>query len=66
MTQIAEDPRTTLRRRTHGANAELFALADDLGRVDPGAADAVRRARAALFEAWTILCEHQADEDEDH
>ena len=62
----AEDPRTSLRRRAHDANADLFALADALASVDCDAADAVRRARAALFEAWTILCEHQADDDDDH
>lgn len=64
--RTGEDPRTPLRRRTHYANAELFTLADELATVDIEAADAVRRARASLFEAWTILCEHQADEDEDH
>ena len=64
--QSTEDLRRPLRRRTHNANAELFTLADELATVDIEAADAVRRARASLFEAWTILCEHQADEDEDH
>jgi hypothetical protein len=64
--RTGEDPRTPLRRRTHKANAELFALADALVTVNADAADAVRRARAALFEAWTILCEHQADDEEDH
>lgn len=66
MMRTAEDLRTPLRRRTHDANAQLFALADALEGVDPDAADAVKRARASLFEAWTILCEHQADDDEDH
>ena len=61
-----QDPRTPLRRRTHDANAELFELADALVNVNVDAADAVRRARAALFEAWTILCEHQVDDEEDH
>ena len=64
--RTGEDHRTPLRRRTHDANAELFVLADALVAVDSDAADAVRRARAALFEAWTILCEHQADDDDDH
>lgn len=66
MRQTAPHQRTSLRRRTHDTNAELFALADALAGVEPDAADAVRRARAALFEAWTILCEHQADDDDDH
>ena len=64
--RTGEDPRAQLRRRTHDANAELYALADALFGVNAYAADAVRRARAALFEAWTILCEHQADDEEDH
>ncbi|GGA37564.1 hypothetical protein [Sphingomonas psychrolutea] len=62
----AKDLRTPLRRRTHAANADLFALADALETVDRDAADSVKRARAALFEAWTILCEHQADDEDDH
>ena len=64
--RATENLRTPLRRRTHDANAQLVVLADALEAVDPDAADAVKRARAALFEAWTILCDHQADEDEDH
>jgi hypothetical protein len=63
---IAGVSRTALRRRTHLANPDLFALVDALASVDLDAVDAVRRARAALFEAWTILCEHQAAAHDDH
>ena len=62
----ASDLRGTLRRQTHEANSQLIHLVDALRPVDAEAADAVQRARAALFEAWTILCAHQADDDEDH
>jgi hypothetical protein len=66
MTQYGEDARIALRRRIHDTNTRLFDLVDDLVAVDTAALDAVRQARASLFEAWTILCEHQADDDDDH
>lgn len=58
--------RIALRRRTHDINATLVALADQLDGVDQDAARAVRRARAALFEAWTMLCQPPEDEDDHH
>lgn len=55
MTQPDEN-RAALRRATHDFNDELSALADTLDTVDDDAARAVKRARVALFEAWTMLC----------
>ncbi len=56
--------RTVLRRETHDINAALAALVDRLDAVDDDAASAVRRARSALFEAWTILCVPPDDHDD--
>ena len=61
-----DDHRIVLRRRTYDINDDLVTLVDALEATEPSAAEAVMRARSALFEAWTILCEHQADDDEDH
>ena len=58
--------RIALRRQTHDINATLVALADQLDSVDQDAACAVRKARAALFEAWTMLCKPPEDEDDHH
>jgi hypothetical protein len=51
-----DETRVTLRRATHDVNDELDKLADSLEFVDDDAQRAVRRARVALFEAWTMLC----------
>lgn len=61
----SEAGRVVLRRETHDLNDLLDALAGRLDKVDPAAAVAVRQARSALFEAWTILCAAPED-DEDH
>ena len=58
--------RTALRRATYQFNRGLIDLADDLDSMDIAAAAAVRTARLALFEAWTILCVPPSDDEEDH
>lgn len=58
--------RTALRRATYDFNRGLIDLADDLDSTDTTAAAAVRNARLALFEAWTILCIPPSDDDDDH
>jgi hypothetical protein len=59
-----DEVRIALRRETHDCNAALADLADRLDAVDGAAASAVKRARSALFEAWTILCVPPDDEDD--
>ncbi|TVV76616.1 hypothetical protein [Sphingomonas solaris] len=60
-----DSSRLTLRRRTHAVNDDLAELLDSLDDFDKAAARAVRQARTALFEAWTILCV-PPDDEEDH
>jgi len=60
----AESHRIALRRETHDINAKLAGLVDKLASVDPDAERAVKKARLALFEAWTALCAPPDDEDD--
>ena len=60
-----DETRVALRRATHDFNDELDKLVDSLESVDDDAQRAVKRARVALFEAWTMLC-NPPEEDEDH
>lgn len=59
-----DNRRVELRRKAHDINDELADLMAALGPVDPSAASAVRQARSALFEAWTILCVPPEDDDD--
>ena len=61
---IIDDQRVALRRETHDLNDSLADLLDRVEPVDEDAALCVRRARMALFEAWTMLCT-PPEEDED-
>jgi hypothetical protein len=66
---IAYDDRVALRREAHDLKEGVDLLSDHLAGLDgfEEAADAVRRARLALFEAWTILCfPPDEDDDEEH
>ena len=65
MDNLAKD-RTALRRATYEFNQGLIDLAYDLDSTDAAAAAAVRTARLALFEAWTILCVPPSDDEDDH
>lgn len=58
--------RTSLRRETYAMNESLVSLVVRLTPLDPAAASAVKRARSALFEAWTVLCVPPDDDDHDH
>lgn len=58
--------RTALRRATYAFNRDLIDHANELDAMDPAAAKAVRTARLALFEAWTILCVPPSDDEDDH
>ena len=62
----SQQQRETLRRATRDINGQVMDLYDKLDGFDDDAADAVRRARSALFEAWTVLCTPPEEEDEDH
>lgn len=62
-----EEMRVTLRRATYEAKETLRELAAKVGAVSPDAERAILRANIDLFEAWTHLCEHSADDDDhDH
>ncbi len=61
-----EGLRVALRRETYAANDALVDLIVRITPIDPAAADAIKRARSSLFEAWTILCTPPDDEDDDH
>ena len=63
--QEIDRERVELRRETHDLNERLADLVTRLGPVDHAAASAIKNARSALFEAWTILCSPPED-DEDH
>lgn len=56
--------RALLRREAYELKDACIYLADRAKPVDAEAADAIQRARYALFEAWTILC--NPPEEEDH
>lgn len=60
-----DEDRVALRRRTHDLNRSLSDLLDELGGADAGAAACIRRARSALFEAWTMLCTPPEEDDDD-
>lgn len=62
----SQQQREILRRATRDLNGQVMDLFDKLDGFDADAADAIRRARSALFEAWTILCTPPEEEDEDH
>jgi len=65
MTSI-DDQRVALRRETYDINEALSDLLARLSPHDAQTAQAVRKARSALFEAWTILCMPPDDHDDDH
>ena len=64
MIRETEKRRVELRRQTHDLNQALADLLAALAPEDPSAADAVRQARMALFDAWTILCTPPEDDDD--
>jgi hypothetical protein len=59
------DYRSTLRRESYELKDACIYLANKVKPVDAEAAEAIQRARYALFEAWTILC-NPPEEEEDH
>jgi hypothetical protein len=61
-----DEKRVALRRETYDFNEALVDLIVRLTPHDPSAAAAIKQARAALFEAWTILCIPPDDHDDDH
>ena len=61
-----DELRIALRRETYDVNEALVDLIVRLTPVDASAASAVKKARSALFEAWTILCTPPDDDDDDH
>jgi hypothetical protein len=56
--------RIALRREVHDLNQQLVGILVKLAPVDGHAASAVRSARMALFDAWTILCTPPEDDDD--
>jgi len=59
------DHRSNLRRQAYDLKDACIFLSSKVRSVDAEAAEAIQRARYALFEAWTILC-NPPEEEEDH
>jgi hypothetical protein len=60
-----DEPIVTVRRRVLALKDEVTALSSDVASHDGEAGRSMVRARAALFEAWTILVgppEHDEDD----
>jgi hypothetical protein len=55
-----------LRQKILSVKDEVLDLTIDVMAISPDAARSMQRARAALFEAWTLLVGPPADDDEDH
>ena len=62
----SDEPVVAVRRRVLALKDEVMSLGPDVASHDWEAARSLIRARAALFEAWTILVGPPEDEDEDH
>lgn len=63
---IGEDEFVALRQRILGLKDEVVALTMDVMAVDRDAARSMQRARAALFEAWTLLVGPPEEDEDDH
>jgi hypothetical protein len=63
---IGEDEFVVLRQRILGLKDEVYALTLDVASLDVEAARSMTRARAALFEAWTLLVGPPEEDEEDH
>jgi hypothetical protein len=64
MMELSEDEFVALRQRILGLKDEIVTLAVDVTSLDADAGRSMQRARAALFEAWTLLV-GPPEEDED-
>lgn len=62
--ELSEDEFVALRQRILGLKDEIVTLAVDVASLDADAGRSMQRARAALFEAWTLLV-GPPEEDED-
>ena len=62
----SDEPIVAIRRRVLALKDEVMSLGSEVASHDPEASRSMVRARAALFEAWTILVGPPEDEDEDH
>lgn len=62
---MTKDNRSSLRREAYDLKDACIELANRALPVDDLAAAAILRARYALFEAWTILC-NPPEEEDDH
>lgn len=65
MTDVNND-RIRLRRDAYDLKEQVIALLVEVESADPQAAEALVRARSALFDAWTLLCLPPEGEDDDH
>ena len=65
MTQ-SDEQIVVVRRRVLALKDEVLSLSADVASYDMDAVRSMTRARAALFEAWTILVGPPEDDDEEH
>jgi hypothetical protein len=62
----SDDPIVAVRRRVLALKDEVMALGPDVASHNSEAARSLVWARAALFEAWTILVGPPEEDEEDH
>lgn len=62
---IDEDDCVALRQRILGLKDDVVTLAVEVAELDMDAARSMQRARAALFEAWTLLVGPPDEDDDD-
>ncbi len=63
---MIENEFVALRQNILALKDEVMALTVDVAALDGNAGRSMLRARAALFEAWTILVGPPEEDDEDH
>ncbi len=63
---IGEDELVALRQRILGLKDDIVTLAVEVAELDIDAARSMQRARAALFEAWTLLVGPPEEDEDDH
>lgn len=63
---MSEEEFVALRQKILALKDQVVDLSIEVGDHDVDAARSMRRARAALFEAWTLMVGPPEDDEEDH